>query len=352
MRTSFTIKEVRLRHFASCTEKTEINNNVTNTKKMASFTVKKNTPFMLDAEFQHFPLSYVNALRRILVGNSLPQVVLSDIEIMTNTTQMPHEMIKHRVSLLPVAVHPTDAETIKNASVSLVVSPIPDKDRLITTDDFTIEKGPSSLLMKDRDLNKPLLFIKVRKGEEIHLGCKLSLDKGSHVCTATYKFHVDPERLKVDREKFLTKEGADPREFDNFYYQKSYSVDEHGRPNWIDFQVESVGIIKSKELLSMANTHLRKSIDEWISDALENISRESEKNVYSVNLKKGDHTEGVLLQEMMYHGGKTGFVAYDILHPLLKDLSLKWISETKPEDVLKEVQKKIHEYSDIVEKAL
>ena len=318
-------------------------------KKM--LTVKKNTPFVLDVEFQNFPLTYINALRRILVGNYLPQVVLAGTEIVTNSTQMPHEMIRHRVSLLPVAVHPTDAETIKNALVSLVVIPT-DKERLITTDDFTIEKGPSSLLMKDRDLNKPLLFMKVRKGEEIHLGCKLSLEKGSHVCTATYKFHTDPERLKVDREKFLTKEGADPREFDNFYYQKSYSVDEHGRPNWVDFQIESVGVIKSKELLGMANKYLRKLIDDWVSDALDNISRESEKHVYSVNMKKGDHTEGALLQEMIYHGGKTGFVSYDILHPLLKDMSVRWISDSPPEEVLKEVQKKIHEYSDIVEKAL
>lgn len=319
---------------------------------MASCIVKKNDSFMLDVEFQHFPLTFINALRRILVGNYLPMVVLSDIEISANTTQMPHEMIKHRTSLLPVAVHPTDAETIKNATVSLVVTPIPDKERLVTTDDFTIEKGPSSLLMKDRDLNKPLLFIKVRKGEELHLGGKLSLDKGSHVCTATYKYHIDPERLKVDRETFLKKEGADPREFDNFYYQKSYSVDEHGRPNWIDFQVESVGVIKSKELLKMANSYLRKTIDEWITEGLDSISRESEKNVYSVNLKKGDHTEGALLQEMAYHGKKTGFVAYDILHPLLKDMSLKWISESSPEEVLNDIRKRIHEYSDIVEKAL
>jgi len=307
---------------------------------------------MLDVEFQHFPLTFINALRRILVGNYLPMVVLSDIEISANTTQMPHEMIKHRTSLLPIAVHPTDAETIKNATISLVVTPIPDKERLVTTDDFTIEKGPSSLLMKDRDLNKPLLFIKVKKGEELNLGGKLSLDKGSHVCTATYKYHIDPERLKVDREKFLTKEGADPREFDNFYYQKSYSVDEHGRPNWVDFQVESVGVIKSKDLLKMANDYLRKTIDEWITEGLDNISRESEKNVYSVNLKKGDHTEGALLQEMAYHGKKTGFVAYDILHPLLKDMSLKWISDSSPEEVLNDIRKQIHEYSDIVEKAL
>jgi DNA-directed RNA polymerase subunit L len=102
----------------------------------------------------------------------------------------------------------------------------------------------------------------------------------------------------------------------------------------------------------MANTFLRKTVDEWISDALENISRESEKNVYSVNLKRGDHTEGALLQEMAYHGKKTGFVSYDILHPLLKDMTLRWISESPPEEVLNDIKKRIHEYFDIVEKVL
>jgi hypothetical protein len=33
-------------------------------------------------------------------------------------------------------------------------------------------------------------------------------------------------------------------------------------------------------------------------------------------------------------------------------MSVRWISDSPPEEVLKEVQKKIHEYSDIVEKAL
>jgi DNA-directed RNA polymerase subunit L len=55
---------------------------------------------------------------------------------------------------------------------------------------------------------------------------------------------------------------------------------------------------------------------------------------------------------MAYHGKKTGFVAYDILHPLLKDMSLKWISDSSPEEVLNDIRKRIHEYSDIVEKAL
>ena len=319
---------------------------------MASVDIKKSqNKNVLDCEFRHFPLTFVNSLRRILVGNYLPIVCLDGTEILTNTTQMPHEMIKHRIRILPVSVDPTDAETIKNAKVELICNPVPDKDRLVTTADFTVEKGPKTLLMTDRDLNTPLLFIKVRKGEEVHLTSKLTLEKGSHVCTATYKYHVDPDRLKVDREAFVKTE-ADPREFDNFHYQKSYSVDEHGRPNWLDFNIESVGVLPARELLKMSVEYLKKLLTEWISEGLDNISRESEKNVYSVKLKKGDHTEGALIQEMIYHLGKTGFVSYDILHPLIKEMSVKWISEEKPEDILKETQKTILDYCQIVEKSL
>jgi DNA-directed RNA polymerase subunit L len=319
---------------------------------MATIEITKNKPFLFECQLNNFPVSFVNALRRILVGSYLPQVVLDNIQININTTQMPHEMIEHRLKMLPIALYPTDSETIKNSKIELIITPVPDKERLILTDDFKIEKGPSSLFMKDRELNKPLLFIKVRKNEEINLTASLSLTKGSHVCTATYKYHVDADRLKIDRENFLKIEGNDPREFDNFHYQKSYSVDEHGRPNCIDFQLESVGVIKSKELMKMATEHLRKLIDEWITEGMKNISKESEKDVYSISMKKGEHTEGSLIQEMIYHTSKTGFVSYDIPHPLLKDMTLKWISDTNPEEILKEIQTNIHEYINIIEKAL
>ena len=321
---------------------------------MATFTIKKSSKdsFHLNCEFQGFPLTFVNGLRRVLVGEYLPSVVLRDINILVNTTQMPHEMIKHRMELLPININYENVEVIKNALVELKCFPIPDKDRVLTTDDFVIEKGPKHLLMKDRDLDKPLVFIKVRKGEEVHVTAKLAVEKGSQVCTSSQSFHIDPERAKIDKEEYMKKEDADERVFDNFYIQKSYSVDDHGRPNWIDFSIESVGVYSSKDLLKMAVQELKKLIDEWINEAMENISRESEKNVYSVNLKKGGHTEGALLQESIYALQKTDFVGYDILHPLVKELLIKFVSDSKPEDILKETQKHIHDYCELIEKAV
>ena len=67
-----------------------------------------NKGFELSCEFRHFPVTFVNALRR-LVLSGVPTVVIQDVQILENTTQLPHEMMKHRVEMLPVNVTPEDA---------------------------------------------------------------------------------------------------------------------------------------------------------------------------------------------------------------------------------------------------
>ena len=78
---------------------------------MATFKIVKNKKFDMETEFRNFPLTFVNALRRITLSE-IPIVVLQDIEIITNTSQMPYEMLKHRVELLPVNVSPEDTQII------------------------------------------------------------------------------------------------------------------------------------------------------------------------------------------------------------------------------------------------
>ena len=79
-----------------------------------------NNGFELDCELKNFPVSFVNGLRRILIG-SIPTVVVRDVQIMENTTQMPHEMLKHRMEMLPMKVAPTDSTTIKDAKIKTIV---------------------------------------------------------------------------------------------------------------------------------------------------------------------------------------------------------------------------------------
>lgn len=308
---------------------------------MATF-VSKGSKFLLNAEFQNFPLTFTNGIRRISLSE-IPTVVVRDVEVIANTTQMPHEMVKHRMELLPVNVVYTETETIRNAKIELRVK-ISDKDQILTTDDFVVDSSRPNILMNDRDLNTPLLFIKVKKGEEIHVRGSLAIELGSQVCTTSMKYHIDEERAKVDRETFI-KTGEDPKVFDNFYIQKSYSVDETGRPNWIDMTIESVGVLTSKEILKLSVERLQNELEKWVDNA--KILRESEKNVYSIT-QDGNHTIGALLQEIIYHSKDTEFVSYDIPHPLKKEMVLRFLSSKKPEDILLDAKKAVQEYCKVV----
>lgn len=315
---------------------------------MAVFSVKKKDLVRMTSEFENFPPTFSSALYRICMG-SIPTVVIRDVQILENTTQMPNEMLKHRMELLPVNVVHTDSTIIREANIRLRMYPQAE-DTTVTTDDFVVESGREHVLMHDRDLKTPLLFLRVRKGEQVYIKGKLAVEKGSQVCTVSRSFHIDPERAKKDKEKYV-EGGGDPRVFDNFYIQKSYSIDEMGRPNWIDMSIESVGVLPPTEILKLGVVELKQQVDSWMENALEKITREPG-NVCHVKLDQGGHTVGALLQEVIYHSTDVNFVSYDIIHDMKKTMVLRWCSEKKPETLLKETQKTIHEYCEIVEKEL
>jgi len=317
---------------------------------MATFEViSKKGKVSINTELRNFPLTFVNGMRRTLLSD-LPTVVVRDIQILDNTTQMPHEMLRHRLELLPINVLHTDSSIIRECVIELRLLPQPE-DTVVTTDDFVIESGREGVLMRDRDLDTPLLFLRVRKGESVHVKAKLSVEKGSQVCTASMSFHVDPARAKIAKEKYV-EEGGDPRVFDSFYIQKSYSIDDVGRPNWINLNVESVGVLPPKDLMMLAVSEFRKGVDSWLTNALENITREKEANVYHVKMDQGGHTVGALLQEIMYHSKDVSFVSYDIPHAMKPTMVLRFVTEKNPDVLLKETQTTFHEYCAIVEKGL
>lgn len=304
-----------------------------------------NCGYEYHCEFKNYPATFVNSIRRILLTD-IPTVVISNVEILENTSQIPHEMIKHRVEMLPVRVQPTDAQMIRDTKIELRLMPSPDA-RTITTNDFAAD-----VLMGDRDTNEPLQFIKLRPNEVVHIKAGLSVETktASQVCVSTLSYHTDPELVKEDREAFL-EDGGEAAVFNNFYIQKSYSKDEKGRPNWINLDVESNGVILARELVKMAGKILKQKLDEYLEEALANIARHKD-NEYSISLKIGGHTELALLQEVLYSDMNVNFVSYDIPHPLKSDTLVRIHSSALPETLLKNAQDKINNYCSILEKSV
>jgi DNA-directed RNA polymerase alpha subunit len=308
----------------------------------------------LYCEFRNFPVTFVNALRRTVISG-VPTVVIQDVQILENTTQLPHEMLKHRVEMLPVNVTPDDASTIRDSKIELRVLPDKESDkiRVITTDDFVTDSSRGKILMKDRDFDKPILFLRVRPGETIHLKARLGIEtkNASQVCGCSTKWHIDPERVVADKKIFVEK-GGDPVAFDNFYNQYSYSRDEKNRPNWIDMSIESVGVLQSKDILNYAVGILRTQLDSYVKEAIEKINREKEASSYNISIEQGGHTIGALLQEVMYNDENVDFVGYDIPHPLRNLMVLRFHTKKSPESILKVAVEQIKEYCAIVEKGL
>lgn len=305
----------------------------------------------LTAELVHFPVGFVNAIRRILLSG-IPTVVIRDVQILDNTTQMPHEMLRHRMEMLPVNVTPDESGVIKDAKIELRM-PVIKEAKIVTTDDFTVEAGREGILMKDPEFGTPCLFLKVRAGESIHMTGRLAVESEgvSQVETATTSWHVDPDMAKDQRKKYIQDHPEDKdadRYFDNFLIQRCYSRDDKGRPNWFNLQIKSVGVLKARELLRLAVQILKKRIDEYVTLALKNIKHEKDEGTFSVTLDIGGHTIGVLMQEVIY-ADEVQFVSYDIPHPLKSEMVLRFNTKKAPEKVLETARKTIEEYCSLID---
>ena len=286
---------------------------------------------LLTFQVRGVPVQFVNAIRRILL-NETPVVEITDVQILENDTLMPHEVLRHRTEMLPVNVHPSQEDVIRDTK--LVLRLVADENRIVTTSDFA-----NDILMRDVDLGTPLFFLKLKKGEKLHIQGRLTLNpRGTQVCQATYFYHIDEERMKIDSEKHEDKDT-----FNNFYKQRSFHVNEKGRPDWFDFTIESIGIIPALELLKMTIKNLRTHIVEWTKKAKESIVRESEKNVYHVVSTEG-HTVGALVQIIAYEICE--FASYDVPHPLKNEMKFRFMSNKAPEEILSIIEKKVVEMCD------
>lgn len=295
--------------------------------------------YRLDTELKNVPVAFVNALRRILLAE-IPVVVVSNVEILENTTSMTHEMLKHRMEMLPVKVKPEDTGAIRDTKIELRYLTAPDT-REVSSDDFVITGPRPDVLLHDRDLNTPMHFITLKPNESLHIKATLAVAPvgGSHVCVSTFRNHVDPDTVAEDRLKFISQAGEEEsarreaaRLYDTFHIQRSFHRNkETQRPDWFDLTIESVGVLEARDLLNRAATILKDKIAEWVKSP---ILREGE-GWYRMETEGETYTLGQLLQEVMYQGALVEFVSRDIGHPLTPKLTIRFETKnSQPEAVI------------------
>ena len=299
--------------------------------------------YRLDAELKTIHVSFVNGLRRILLSE-IPTVVVSNIQILENTSSMTHEMIRHRVEMLPVNVRADEVAVVRDTQLELRTA-AETTPREVTTDDFAAVGPRGDILLKDRELGTPLLFMHLKPGESIHIKATLSIlsTKGSHVSVSTYKNHIDPDRAKIDRDTMIAQAGDDPlaqqeaaRMFDSFHIQRSFHRDETGRADWFDLTVESIGVYPAVDLVKKAATILQEKINEFVKTPV----LRQEEGWYRMEVPGESHTLGSLVQAIIYSSQLVESVSMDIGHPLVPMLVVRFNTKTStPEAVVDYFQK-------------
>jgi DNA-directed RNA polymerase subunit L len=261
--------------------------------------------------------SYANALRRTLIGN-IPIVVMKpeDCTITKNTSRFTNEIIKHRLSCIPVhKKNPHMAESIKQEisklpwTVEISMINTTQEMMYITTQSFKVKHGDEYLsdaevhkMFPPNDITKDYIeFLRLRPKfgesvEELTLSCELSIGTGnesgvynsagtcSYACTHD-KDASDEAWTKVqDSKTIMDKHNWELLDAKRFIVNNSF-----------DFVLETIGVYSNKELLFAAITILQIQLLHTPAISVES-SVTTMQNAVDVHIPNGDYTLGKIIE--------------------------------------------------------
>jgi DNA-directed RNA polymerase subunit L len=287
-------------------------------------------------------VSYVNAIRRTILSD-IPIVVFkttpyeeNKANILINTTRLHNEILKQRLSCIPICIPNLEETPIKNYLLELDVENKTDTTIIVTTQDFKIRDKSSNTLLEDGQVKKifpPFIpptgngeyyidFVRLRPkisdeipGERIKLTCEFSIstarDDSMFNITGTCAYGCTPdqekmaEQLEIRKQKWKDEdkkeaeikfEAANWKLLEGLRYVKRFSF---------DFIIQSVGIyeneqiiIKGCDVLSKKLELLKNSLDQ---DEVEiKPSDNTMENSYDITLVNEDYTIGNILNYELY----------------------------------------------------
>ena len=304
-------------------------------------------------------LCYANALRRTLLSEVDICVIKTENEevnqcfIETNTSRLHNEILKQRLSCIPI--HIKDLDMLPDKYVlELDVSNETENIMYVTTEQFKIRNKTPGNYCTPEETHKIFPFDSITQcyidfcrlrpkisdtipGEKIKLTAEFSRGNAKEnamynvASTCSYMYTNDPEaaakewerREKDIREKYTTiteeEVAFEKRNFELLDAQRFY------KPNSYDFIVKSIGIYDNIELMQKVCIVLQNKLIDLIQEIMENtlLIRKSEvtmEHCYDVILENEDYTIGKLLEhhlyERFYHKEKVlSFCGFKKFHP-------------------------------------
>ena len=319
-------------------------------------------------------VSIANALRRIILSE-IPIVVFrvspsdkNKCSVIANTCGLNNEIIKHRLSCIPIHIKDVDTFPIKNYIMELNVQNNTDTTIYVTSNDFVI---------KDLVTGKPLPGDKIREifpadditgdyidfvrlkaksaeeiqGKIINLTSEFDIgtakEDGAYnvVSTCAYGNTIDEATQEAKLAQLKQKwkdEGKKESEIE--FEATNWKLLEGKRifkKDSFDFVIQSIGIYTNAELLNLACKVMIEKLQNLNSiiekDEVEiKIADSTIPNCYDIHLNNEDYTIGKVIEYFLlknfYDTGILTFSGFKMLHPH-DTYSLIRVAYTKPVDV-------------------
>lgn len=317
---------------------------------------------LLSFTLSNINVSLANAIRRTIL-NDIPTLVLgTDIyqdnkcQIKVNTGRLHNELVKQRLSCIPV--HITDEKEMASfpEEYVLVVDMKNETDTMIivTTNDFKVkQKDGDKFLAADevRAIFPPdtmtrdfIDFIRLRPrigdsipGEQITLTCEFTISTAKTsgmynvVSKCAYGNTPDIEKIEAAWETQLQKLAQDNQTKEEIEFQKRnfYLLDaqRHSIADSFDFQIQTVGVFDNKDLIKKACRILR----EFFVTMYKNL--ESEVVPINTSLTTVENSFDIVLMDADYTVGKVlEFILYDKYYDGAKILSYCGFKKLHPHD--------------------
>jgi DNA-directed RNA polymerase subunit L len=312
-----------------------------------------------------FTLSGVN----VSLANALRRTILSDINtvvfnttnyenssknctITENTSRLNNEIIKQRLSCVPIHISDLSDFEIDDHYMELKVENTSESTFYVTTEHFNIinkktnqrvEEGKrEAIFPRNPQTQDYIEFLRLRPkvgiipAEKIHLTCWFSIANAKQdgmfnvVSTCSYGFTVDTAaqdaKLVEKRQEWEEEKKDVPFEEANWRLLDGLRV---FIPESFDFTVESIGVFSSYELIYKACNIINRKLDDFetnVRTKLKHVELSAQKvhstmsNSYDFILEDDDYTIGKVLEYMMfsmYYENEQilSFCGYKKMHP-------------------------------------
>ena len=283
-------------------------------------------------------VSLANALRRTMLSD-IPLLVFrtsphdkNKCNIITNTSRLNNEIIKQRLSCIPIHIKEIDEFPIKNYIMEVNVENNTDTVMFVTTENFVIKDLVTGKeLSKDKtreifpadDITGYFIdFVRLRPriseelpGEKIHLVCEFDIGTAKEdgmfnaVSTCSYGFTSDLAAQDAElARKMQTWKDEGKNEKEIKFESENWKLLDGKRiykKDSFDFQIQSIGIHTNIEIADISCKILIDKL-EGIDTAIEKDELEIKNsdntmsNCFDIILENEDYTIGKILEYFLY----------------------------------------------------